>query len=186
MQGQRKNEFLSIGIHFGQHYRYFKVHAEIIYLRFLDAIESNAFKHAESLCEKALKKWPGNTQVTALKALILWYNSKMEASNIQVKEVLARNPTDFLTLSVMERILESRNDYSTLVTLFENSLKASFDDRVAERIYFFYLKIGQTKKLYTVRRDTLFENICLNAIRLRASYMREQKMTFSPTGLFLG
>lgn len=116
----------------------------------LDSIETNSLKHAESLCEKALKKWPSNTQIIALKALILWYTSKLDDSNALLKEVILRNPSDFMTLSVLERMLEAKNDYGTLVTLFENSLKTSFDDRIAERLFFFHLRLGQTKKLYPV------------------------------------
>lgn len=126
----------------------------------IDAIESNSLKHAESLCEKAFKKWPSNTQVIVLKALILWYNSKLEASSALVVEVISRNPTDFMTLSVLERILEAKNDYVTLVTLFENALKGSFDDRIAERLYLFCLRLGQTKKLYSVK--TLFKWVFYN------------------------
>lgn len=116
----------------------------------LDAIESNALKHAENICEKALKKWPANTQIIALKALILWYNSKPEASSALVKEVLSKSPTDFMTLSVLERMLEADNEFGTLVNLFENALKGSFDDRIAERLFFFYLRSNQTRKLYPV------------------------------------
>ncbi len=55
-----------------------------------------------------------------------------------------------MTLSVLERILESRNEYGVMVGLFENALKSSFDDRVAERLFSCYLKLGMTKKLFPV------------------------------------
>lgn len=97
-----------------------------------------------------MKKWPQSLQLKALRALIYFYSSKDNQAFTLAHEVVAQSPADFLTLSVLERVLEARDDYNTLADLYENAMKVAFDYRAAERLYYFYLRLQQTKKLYPV------------------------------------
>lgn len=119
-------------------------------------------KKALDLCETNLKRWPGNIQITALKSLALWYSgNEKEAVNL-ASFVAQKRPRDYFTISVIERVLEFVDDFDSIASLCENALKYDYDVRIAEKLYFSYLKLQSTKKLYAV--DNLFINYILTLI----------------------
>jgi len=116
----------------------------------LDAIENNMLNQALEICEKNLKRWPGNVQVTSLKSLALWYSGfEKEAQNL-ASFVTKKQPKDHFTISIIERVLEYVDDFNAIAVLCENALKYDYDIRIAEKLYFAYLKLQSTKKLYAV------------------------------------
>jgi hypothetical protein len=117
----------------------------------LDAIENNFLKKALDLCENNLKKWPGNVQITSLKSLALWYLGFEQEAKILALFVTKMQPKDHFTISVIERVLEYMDDFDSISALCENSLKHDYDIRIAEKLYFAYLKLQSTKKLYAVK-----------------------------------
>ena len=105
---------------------------------------------ALEICEKNLKRWPGNVQVTSLKSLALWYSGfEKEAQNL-ASFVTKKQPKDHFTISIIERVLEYVDDFNAIAVLCENALKYDYDIRIAEKLYFAYLKLQSTKKLYAV------------------------------------
>lgn len=107
-------------------------------------------KKALELCEKNLKRWPGNVQITSLKSLAMWYSGfEKEAKNL-ASFVTQKQPKDHFTISVIERVLEYMDDFDSIAALCENALKYDYDIRIAEKLYFAYLKLQSTKKLYSV------------------------------------
>ena len=123
---------------------------------YLDAIENNSLKRSLELCEKNLKRWPGNVKIISLKSLALWYSGfENEAKNL-ASVVTQKQPTDHFTISVIERVLEFMDDFDSIALLCENALKYNYDIRIAEKLYFVYLKLHSTKKLYSVIFRLLF------------------------------
>lgn len=121
----------------------------------VDAIESNSLKLALSLCEKGLKKWHQSAQLKALRSLALWYAGREGLASEVAVEVAASQPTDFFTISIMDRVCQLQDNYARMVVLCENALGVGFDDRIAERLYFAYLRLNETKKLYSVHCVTV-------------------------------
>lgn len=103
------------------------------------------------LCEKNLKKWPGNLQINALKSLALWYSGLENQASCLAVDVAKNLPDDYFTISIIEKVLEFTNNFELIVTLCENFLKFDYDVRIAEQLYFACLKIHDTKKLYAVK-----------------------------------
>lgn len=64
--------------------------------------------------------------------------------------VKEKQPRDHFTISVVERVFEFMDDFDSIASLCENALKYDYDIRVAEKLYFSYLKLQSTKKLYAV------------------------------------
>lgn len=107
-------------------------------------------KKALEICEKTLKRWPGNIQVISLKSLALWYSGfEKEAKNL-ASFVTEKQPKDHFTISIIDRVLEYMDDFDAIAVLCENALKYDYDIRIAEKLYFVYLKLQLTKKLYAV------------------------------------
>lgn len=107
-------------------------------------------KTALLLCEKHLKKWPGNLQFLGLKALALWYSGNEQLSEKLALEVVEKKPKDYFTISIVERVLEFVDNFEAIAALCENALKFDSDIRIAEKLYLIYLKLQETKKLYSV------------------------------------
>lgn len=128
----------------------------------IDYIENNQLKKALEICEKSLKRWPDCTPIIALKSLALWYSGQESQAKILVLAAANNRPTDFFTISVMERVLEFSENYELLSITCENALKLDYDFRIAEKLYFSLLKLQATKKLYSVLQCFIYS--CTNSI----------------------
>lgn len=123
------------------------------------------------LCEKYLKKWPGNLQFLSLKSLALWYSGDEQLSQKLAKEVVEKQPRDHFTISIIERVLESANNFEALVLICENALKFEYDIRIAEKLYLVYLRLQDTKKLYSVKSNVFNILLAFFNFRLQANYI---------------
>ena len=117
---------------------------------FLVSIENDHFKNAIALCEKGLKKWPNNLQIISLKSLALWYSGNEDQAGSLALDVFHKQPKDHFTISILERVFEFLEKIELIASLCENSLRYGYDLRIAEKLYFAYLKMQDTKKLYSV------------------------------------
>ena len=82
--------------------------------------------------------------------MALWYAGFEKEAENTAAYVISKQPKDHFTISVIGRVLEFMDDFESIVSLCENSLKYDYDIRVAEKLYFSYLKLQSTKKLYSV------------------------------------
>ena len=89
-------------------------------------------------------------QIISLKSLALWYSGNEDNSRKLALEVVQRQPKDHFTISIVERVLEFMDKFELIALLCENSLKYSYDIRIAEKLFFANLKLQDTNKLYSV------------------------------------
>ena len=89
-------------------------------------------------------------QIIALKSLALWYSGNEDQSRSLALAVVQKQPKDHFTISIVERVLEFMDRFELIASLCDNSLKYDYDIRIAENLFFAYLKLQDTKKLYSV------------------------------------
>lgn len=82
--------------------------------------------------------------------MALWYSGDEQLSEKLALEVVEKEPKDHFTISIVERVLEFMDNFGAIALICENALKFDYDTRIAEKLYLIYIKLQDTKKLYSV------------------------------------